>query len=589
MPPTPTLNLNTPLQFTKGIGPSRAKTLEGKGLHTVEDLLFYMPFRYEDRSNLKPIRELAPGEMATIIGRVLSIHTKTLRRGSKLVEISVADASGGSFTAKWFHGGWVAEAFHPGMLVALYGKVELESYSRTLAMVHPDHEVIDENPAHADAGLHTGRIVPVYTAIGKVSTRLLRKYTHSVIEQLPPMRDALPRSVREPLKFPLFWDALREAHFPRAGADIRALNRFRSPAQYRLIFEEFFWLECGLILKRRRARRERGISFQLTDRVREQIKRMLPFPPTGAQKRVLGEIAADMKDPAPMLRMLQGDVGSGKTLVAAEAAIIAMENRCQVALLAPTEILASQHYLYFKQLLEPLGYQVMLLTGSDTAKEKKQKKLAIESGLARIVVGTHAILQGDVAFERLGLVIIDEQHRFGVLQRQELMRKGVTPDVLVMTATPIPRTLALTLYGDLELSIIDEMPAGRKPILTTMTPASNIEQVWSFVREQVDAGRQAYVVYPLVEETETAARKAAEQMAEHLQRDVFPDLCIGLLHGKMKGSEKEETMRRFKEGETQILVATTVIEVGVDVPNATVMVIEHAERYITTLALAQVT
>lgn len=580
MTPTPTLSFSTPLQYTKGIGPARAKVLAGKGLQTVEDLLFYMPFRYEDRSNLKPIRELAPGEMATVIGRVLTIHTKTLRRGSKLVEVSVADESGGSFTAKWFHGGWVAEAFRPGMLVALYGKVEVESYSRTLAMVHPDHEVIDEDPVHADAALHTGRIVPVYTAIGKVSTRLLRKYVYSVIEQLPPMRDALPKSVWEPLKLPSFWDALRESHFPGSGADVRALNRFRSPAQYRLIFEEFFWLECGLILKRRRARREPGISFQLSNRVREQIKRMLPFPPTGAQKRVLGEIAADMKEPAPMLRMLQGDVGSGKTLVAAEAAIIAMENRYQVAILAPTEILASQHYLYFKHLLEPLGYEVMLLTGSGSAKEKKQKKLAIDSGLARVVVGTHAILREDVAFERLGLAIIDEQHRFGVLQRQELMRKGVTPDVLVMTATPIPRTLALTLYGDLELSIIDEMPAGRKPILTTMTQASNIEQVWSFVREQVDAGRQAYVVYPMVEESETAAtRKAAEQMAEHLQSDVFPDLTVGLLHGKMKGSEKEEAMQRFKRGETHILVATTVIEVGVDVPNATVMVVEHAERF----------
>ena len=579
MPPAPHLEIHTPLQYTRGIGPARAKALEAKGLFTVEDLLFYMPFRYEDRSNLKPIRDLAPGEMATVVGRVLGIHSKALRRGSKLVEVSFADGSGGTLTAKWFHGGWISDAFRPGMLVALYGKVEVESYSRSLAMVHPDHEVIDEDPASADAALHTGRIVPVYSAIGKVSARLLRKYVHSVIEQLSPLRDALPKCVREPLKLLPFWDALRDCHFPPAGADVRALNRFRSAAQYRLIFEEFFWLECGLILKRRRARREPGISFSLNDRVREQIKKMLPFRPTGAQKRVLGEIAADMKQPSPMLRMLQGDVGSGKTLVAAEAAIIAMENRYQVAVLAPTEILASQHFLTFRQLLEPLGYQVLLLTGSDSAKTKKQKKLVIEGGLAHVVVGTHAILREDVSFERLGLTIIDEQHRFGVLQRLQLMRKGVTPDVLVMTATPIPRTLALTMYGDLEVSVIDEMPAGRKPILTRMVPESHMEQVWSFVRGEIDAGHQAYVVYPMVEESETASMKAAEQMAEHLNRSVFPDLEIGLLHGKMKAAEKDQAMERFKQGQTHILVCTTVIEVGVDVPNATVMVIEHAEQF----------
>ncbi len=579
MPPAPHLEIHTPLQYTRGIGPARAKALEAKGLFTVEDLLFYMPFRYEDRSNLKPIRDLAPGEMATVVGRVLGIHSKALRRGSKLVEVSFADGSGGSLTAKWFHGGWISDAFRPGMLVALYGKVEVESYSRSLAMLHPDHEVIDEDPASADAALHTGRIVPVYSAIGKVSARLLRKYVHSVIEQLAPLRDALPKCVREPLKLPPFWEALRDCHFPPAGADVRALNHFRSAAQHRLIFEEFFWLECGLILKRRRARRERGISFSLNDRVREQIKRMLPFRPTGAQKRVLGEIAADMKEPFPMLRMLQGDVGSGKTLVAAEAAIIAMENQYQVAVLAPTEILASQHFLTFKQLLEPLGYQVLLLTGSDSAKAKKQKKLVIEGGLAHVVVGTHAILQEDVSFEKLGLTIIDEQHRFGVLQRLQLMRKGATPDVLVMTATPIPRTLALTLYGDLEVSVIDEMPAGRKAILTRMMPESHIEQVWSFVRGEIDAGHQAYVVYPMVEESETASMKAAEQMAEHLSRSVFPDLEIGLLHGKMKAADKDRAMERFKQGQTHILVCTTVIEVGVDVPNVTVMVIEHAEQF----------
>ena len=574
------MELSTPLEFTKGIGPARAKSLEAKGLLTVEDLIFYMPFRYEDRSNLKPIREVAPGEMATVIARVLAIHSKALRRrGMKLVEVSFADASGGTITGKWFHGTWITDVFRPGLLVALYGKVEVESYGRSLSMVHPDHEVIDEDPGGADTALHTGRIVPVYSAVGKVSTRMLRKYIHSVLEHLAPMRDALPQSVRETLKLTPFWDALRDCHSPPPGSDVRALNRFRSAAQFRLIFEEFFWLECGLMLKRRRARREPGISFDLNDRVREQIKKMLPFRPTGAQKRVLGEIAKDMKEATPMLRMLQGDVGSGKTLVAAETAIIAIENKFQVAVLAPTEILASQHHLYFRKLFQPLGYEVLLLTGSDSAREKKQKKRLIEEGIIRVVVGTHALLQEDVSFKRLGLVIIDEQHRFGVMQRFQLMRKGETPDVLVMTATPIPRTLALTLYGDLEVSVIDEMPAGRKPIVTKMLPESHIEQVWSFVKQEVDAGHQAYVVYPMVEESETAAKKAAEQMAVHLQRDVFPNFQIGLLHGKLKSDEKEQAMDRFKRGETHVLVCTTVIEVGVDVPNASVIVIEHAEQF----------
>ena len=574
------MELSTPLEFTKGIGPARAKSLEAKGLLTVEDLIFYMPFRYEDRSNLKPIREVAPGEMATVIARVLAIHSKALRRrGMKLVEVSFADASGGTITGKWFHGTWITDVFRPGLLVALYGKVEVESYGRSLSMVHPDHEVIDEDPGGADTALHTGRIVPVYSSVGKVSTRMLRKYIHSVLEHLAPMRDALPQSVRETLKLTPFWDALRDCHFPPAGSDVRTLNRFRSAAQFRLIFEEFFWLECGLMLKRRRARREPGISFDLNDRVREQIKKMLPFRPTGAQKRVLGEIAKDMKEATPMLRMLQGDVGSGKTLVAAETAIIAIENKFQVAVLAPTEILASQHHLYFRKLFQPLGYEVLVLTGSDSAREKKQKKRLIEEGIIRVVVGTHALLQEDVSFKRLGLVIIDEQHRFGVMQRFQLMRKGETPDVLVMTATPIPRTLALTLYGDLEVSVVDEMPAGRKPIVTKMLPESHIEQVWSFVKQEVDAGHQAYVVYPMVEESETAAKKAAEQMAVHLQRDVFPNFQIGLLHGKLKSDEKEQAMERFKRGETHVLVCTTVIEVGVDVPNASVIVIEHAEQF----------
>ena len=375
------------------------------------------------------------------------------------------------------------------------------------------------------------------------------------------------------------WTALRDIHFPPPDSDLRLLNAFRSPAQFRLIFEEFFWLECGVALKRGKARAVPGIAFELNERVREKIKAMLPFKPTGAQKRVLGEIARDMAEPHPMNRLLQGDVGSGKTIVAAEAAVIALENGYQVAVLAPTEILASQHGIYFRQILGKLGYVVILLTGSFTAREKSQlKKLAAE-GLAHVVVGTHALLEKDVEFKKLGLAIIDEQHRFGVMQRLGLVQKGITPDVLVMTATPIPRTLAMTLYGDLDVSVIDELPPGRKPIVTKHSTSDRIEQVYSFMKKQIEEGRQAYVVYPVIEESETQAMKAAQKEYEHLAKEVFPDLEVGLMHGRLAADEKESVMQRFKEGRIQILVSTTVIEVGVDVPNASVMIVEQAERF----------
>jgi ATP-dependent DNA helicase RecG len=368
-------------------------------------------------------------------------------------------------------------------------------------------------------------------------------------------------------------------HFPAPDADVRLLNAFRSPAQLRLIFEEFFWLECGLALKRNKARLRPGIAFELNDRIRERIKQMLPFKPTNAQKRVLGEIARDMASPHTMNRLLQGDVGSGKTLVAAEAAIIAIENRYQVAVLAPTEILASQHFYSFKELFQPLGYVVALLTGSSTQREKAQIKKLLAEGLVHVVVGTHALLEEDVGFHKLGLAVADEQHRFGVMQRLKFIGKGADPDVLVMTATPIPRTLALTLYGDLDVSVIDELPPGRKPITTKHVPHDRVEQVYSFLKREIDAGHQAYVVYPLIEESETKSMKAAQQMHKHLSEVVFPSYRVGLLHGRLPTDEKEKAMDAFKKGELQILVSTTVIEVGVDVPNASVMVIEQAERF----------
>jgi ATP-dependent DNA helicase RecG len=565
--------------YVKGVGPARAAMLEAKGLKVVEDLLTYAPFRYEDRSNVKPIRELAPGEMATVLAEVRTARVSGFkRRNLGLFEATFTDNSRGVLAGKWFHGAYLADVLAPGQKVALYGKVEWDSYSGGLSMMHPEYEILSGDD-EADNSLHTGRIVPIYEAAGKVTTRVLRGVVHRILESLPPTADPLPPHLRERLKLPERWAAIQELHFPAPDSDLRLLNAFRSPGQFRLIFEEFFWLECGLELKRAKARLFPGIAFELNDRVRERIKEMLPFKPTGAQKRVLAEIAHDMARPHPMYRLLQGDVGSGKTLVAAEAAVIAIENGYQAAVLAPTEILAAQHYFSFKKLFQKLGYVPVLLTGSNTAREKTQLKKLVAAGLTQVVIGTHALLESGVEFHKLGLAIVDEQHRFGVEQRQKLMEKGTHPDVLVMTATPIPRTLALTVYGDLDVSVIDEMPPGRKPIITKHVDQTRIEQVYSFLKKQIDAGRQAYVVYPVIEESETQAMKAAQKMHEHLSQVVFPDLRVGLLHGKLPQDEKEAAMEKFQRGETQILVSTTVIEVGVDVPNATVMLVEQAERF----------
>jgi ATP-dependent DNA helicase RecG len=564
--------------YVKGVGPKRAATLEGKGLATVEDLLSYAPFRYEDRSNVKTIAELAPGETATVLAEVKSARLAGFRRQSLgLFEAAFTDNSHRTLVCKWFHGGYLADRFRIGEKVALFGKIELDSYTGELLIMHPEFEIVSSDDA--DAALHTGRVVPIYEAAGKVTTRVLRGVIHGVLEALQPVADPLPPGIRDQLKLLDRWSALRDLHFPPQDADLRLLNAFRSRAHFRLIFEEFFWLECGLSLKRAKARLQPGIAFELNSRVREKIKAMLPFKPTRWQRDAFAEIARDMESAHPMNRLLQGDVGSGKTLVAAEAAVIAIENGYQAAVLAPTEVLAAQHHVSFKALLEKLGYTVVLLTGTVTKRDKAALKKLVAAGLAKMVIGTHALLEEDVAFHNLGLAIVDEQHRFGVLQRLQLFRKGEHPDVLVMTATPIPRTLALTLYGELDVSTIQGLPPGRHPIATSHVTEDQIERVWSFVKKHVDAGRQAYVVYPVIESGETQAMKAAEEMYRHLSERVFPQVHVGLLHGKLKPAAKEAVMAEFKRGDIQILVATTVVEVGVDVANATVMVVEQAERF----------
>jgi len=575
------VDLATPVTYVKGVGSQRAEALAAKGIATAADLLFYAPFRYEDRTNVKPLAQLAPGEMASTIAVVQAIRTPRFRRGNLgLVEVEFQDGRGGRLLGKWFHAAsYLAKILEPGVRVALYGKVDFDTYSRELSMMHSEYELLRGEEDEGEESLHTGRIVPVYEAAGKVSTRVLRAVLKRLTDALPHIPDALPESIARRLRLPALESAIREVHFPAPGTDLRLLNNFRSPAQYRLIFEEFFWLETGMALKHAQARTEHGIAFALTPRVREQVKKMLPFKPTAAQKKVLAEIAHDMASPVPMNRLLQGDVGSGKTIVAAQAAVIAVENGYQAVLLAPTEILAAQHFLNLQRIFKPLDYRVMSLTGSMRKKEKLTIKRALSTGFAQIAVGTHALIEEDVEFHKLGLAIIDEQHRFGVLQRKALHQKGFSPDVLVMTATPIPRTLALTIYGDLDVSVIDGLPPGRKPIQTIHKTHLELEQVYGFVLSEVRKGRQAYIVYPAIEESETVAMKAAQEAYEQLSKRVFPQLNVGLLHGKLPAAEKEAVMAAFQKGRVQVLVSTTVIEVGVDVPNASVMVIEDAERF----------
>ena len=598
------LELSTPIQFVKGIGPRLAETLAAKGISVIEDLLYYLPFRYEDRINPRTIAELCPGEMASVIAEV---RTSALLR-TRRMPIMEMTAGQGRATLKcmWFRGTYLKDRFQPGQMVALYGKVEQDSRGRGgLQMLQPQFEILDEAEAEVEAeaenagraasdarsqwhSLEVGRIVPIYEGTGKLTTRWFRRIIHSALESLDPsLPDAVPAAIRGRLGLVPRFEAFWRAHWPDAGESFAALQTARTPALFRLIFEELFFLELGLELKRRRLRGLPGISFRIDARVRQALKDILPFHPTASQKRVLKEIADDMRQPSPMRRLLQGDVGSGKTIVAFEAAIIAMENGYQVSMMAPTEILATQHYLSARRILEKAGYRIVLLTGSLEQDRKRDARRHIAQGNVQLVIGTHALLEEKVEFHKLGLVIVDEQHRFGVLQRMKLMKKGVetAPDVLVMTATPIPRTLALTLYGDLDLSVIDELPPGRTPIVTRRVPGERAAEVWTFLRKLVAAGQQAYVVYPVIEEQAAGEAglegelKAAIRMYEELCKKIFPELRIGLLHGRLDTEEKESVMRRFQAGEIDVLVSTTVIEVGVDVANATLMVIEHAERF----------
>lgn len=586
------LELSTPVKYVKGVGPRIAELLAGKGIQTVGDLLHYLPFRYEDRLNPRGISELRPGEMATIVGEVRNSGLFSTR-SMPIFQLTVGQGRA-KLRCLWFRATYLKDKFIPGQMIALYGKVEEDQRSHELQIIQPQFEILGDPADSGDNGpekkvaesLEIGRIVPIYEATGRLTAKWFRRIIHTALDNLTPdLPDPIPAAVRAHLGLISPRAALWNVHWPEPGESLHDLQSSRTPAHIRMIFDELFFVELGLELKKRQLRAQTGIAFKLDDRVRAAIKKILPFHPTSAQKRVLKEIAGDMEKPYPMRRLLQGDVGSGKTIVAFEAAIIAIENGYQVALMAPTEILAQQHYFSARRILENAGYRIVLLTGSLESDRKREIRRHIAQGSAQLVIGTHALLEEKVEFAKPGLVIVDEQHRFGVLQRLKLMKKSgdaveiAEPDVLVMTATPIPRTLALTLYGDLDLSVLDELPPGRTPIITKTVGDDQSPKVWEFVRKQVAAGHQAYVVYPVIAENEESELKAAIKMYRELSSKVFADLKVGLLHGRLDADLKDQVMRMFQKGELQILVATTVIEVGVDVPNATVMVIEHAERF----------
>ncbi len=523
-----------------------------------------------------------------IRGEIFSIGGfDTRRKGFSVLELLVRDGSG-TARIKFFNQPYLRRALQPGVRLVLYGQVKKDSYARnSLAMMNPECEILEEEDA--EESVHSGRVTPIYRRLGDIRTRTLRQIMFSLISKLPPeIPDALPAPLIRQWRLLPKTKAIQQIHFPKFKGttprdreqEMNLLNEGVSSAHKRLIFEELFQLQVGIrMVRENRVRQTKQRKYQLGENVRQAIKKILPFHPTGAQKQALKEIAEDLCSPYPMSRLLQGDVGSGKTIVAAQAAIIAVENGGQVAMMAPTEILAEQHYFFFRRLLEPLNCSVDLLKGSMTAKEKKHAHERIRAGQTQIAIGTHALVQEGVEFKNLALAVIDEQHRFGVVQRNILKEKGSHPDALVMTATPIPRSLALTFYGDLDVSVINEMPPGRKPVETDWLEEKDRRRALDAIRQTVEAGHQVYIVYPLVEESEKSDLRAAVEMADHLSRKEFPDLRIGLLHGRMKSLEKEETMQSFSSGKIQILVSTTVIEVGVDVANATLMVIEHAERF----------
>ncbi len=575
------LDTDTPIQFVKGVGPAKSDSLAKAGIRTVYDLLLYLPFRYEDRSRRLQIKDVQSGQEATVEVEVVALRVKTTRRRNfKVVEVVAKDETG-QLKAVWFNQEYLKDTLKPGRRVLIFGKFEKSGFTLLPEVKNPQYELVE--PGQDDT-THAGRIVPVYERIGAMSPKHLRRVLHFLVTGMPRrIPEILPPDIRARHGFPAREDAIALAHFPNEpneNVSLEHYNRFRSPSQRRLIFEEFFLFFLGLELRRTRDRKLRKKRpFNVDDELREIVRRILPFRLTGAQRAALKAIAHDLASEVPMRRLLQGDVGSGKTIVGILASLIVMKAGAQTAFMAPTEILAEQHFAGTRKLLEPAKFKVALLSSRLKRSERESLLADIEKGGVDMVIGTHALIQEGVRFQELGLAIIDEQHRFGVLQRAELSEKGFGCDLLFMTATPIPRSLALTLHGDLQSAILDELPPGRKPIVTERFEEADLMRVFQLMEKEIEKGHQVYFVCPLVEESEKMDLKAAVARYESLVAGPFRGRRVALVHGKMAAEEREEAMDRFARGRVDILVATTVVEVGVDVKNATLMVIEHAERF----------
>ncbi|MCK5913971.1 MAG: ATP-dependent DNA helicase RecG, partial [Desulfuromusa sp.] len=568
----------------KGVGPRMLPKLKKLGLNTIEDALYHLPIRYEDRRQLKTINQLNDSQYEVFVGNVLAAgESVTTRSRRRIFEVIVGDDTG-KISLKWFRyrQPWLQKRFPVGQKAIFIG--EIKRFAAIREIHHPDSELIQANTdlqqlLQSDP-LNFGRILPVYPLTEGLSQKQARKIWYRLIHDFANSTQSfIPIEIRSKHHLQTIPEALKQIHWPDETVNLQKLENGEDNGRKSLVFDEFFFLELGLALKRAGVQLEQGIAFEFEHKYTIPLNKILPFKLTEAQRRVLGEIKRDMMAPQPMHRLLQGDVGSGKTMVAMMSALIAIENKAQVAVVAPTEILAEQHYQTFSTWLDKLGLKTGLLQGSMPVAAKRKILEQIATGEIDLVVGTHAILQEGVEFHYLGLGIVDEQHRFGVRQRSLLKHKGANPDILVMTATPIPRTLSMTLYGDLSVSVIDQLPPGRKPVTTELFRASHRQQAHQRIRQELEQGRQAYVVYPLVEESEKSDLQAATEAAESFANEIFPGLKVGLLHGRMKTAEKDSVMNSFRQGDLQLLVATTVIEVGVDVPNATVMMIEHADRF----------
>jgi ATP-dependent DNA helicase RecG len=558
------------IQYTKGVGPAKAKAFANLGVATIEDLLYFFPRRYEDRSRLTPIHRVQPGECQTVTGKVLVKGSRRSWYTRKHVSEVIIDDGSGRMTGVWFNQPYLENYFKAGVRVVLYGKVE--HYKNRLQMVAPEYEIITSD----DENLNMGRIVPIYPLTRGITQRYLRKVIHSCLDHYcDDLKDILPVWLRNKQRLYNIRRSLENIHFPESWDMQEAAHR-------RISFEEFFLFQIAVMKRRMNIMRKPGVTHQIDLELINRFISGFPFTLTKAQQRVIRQISQDMQKDTPMLRLLQGDVGSGKTLVALFACVAAATNGHQSTIMAPTEILARQHATNLRSMLDQGPFRNLrtaLLISGLKKKEKDSIYEQVSSGQVDILIGTHALLSEELSFKDLSLAVIDEQHKFGVKQRALLSAKGSNPDVLIMTATPIPRTLTLTLYGDLDLSIIDELPQGRGRVVTRHFLSEQEENAYELVRQAVRTGRQAYVIYPIIEESEKLDLKAAEAMFRQFQKKTFANLRVGLVHGQLPKEQAQGIMQSFKSGEIDILVATTVLEVGIDVPNASVMVIEHAERF----------